>query len=119
MERSAVPGVDLTTARAAAEDAARYWRLTLGPRFAMAAVSFVAPAGDAVVKVAWNGDDESLHEPEALALWSGDGAVRLLDRHGDALLEERAAPGTDLSALDDAEATALAVDLATRLWRVA
>lgn len=119
MERSAVPGVELTAARAAAEDAAWHWRVTLGPPFAMAAMSFVAPAGDAVVKVAWNGDDESLHEPEALALWSGDGAVRLLARHGDALLEERAAPGTDLAALDDAEATAVAVELATRLWRTA
>jgi streptomycin 6-kinase len=46
-------------------------------------------------------------------------AVRLLARHGDALLEERAAPGTDLAALDDAEATAVAVELATRLWQTA
>jgi streptomycin 6-kinase len=85
----------------------------------MSAVSYVAPAGAEVVKVAWEGDDESLHEPDALALWEGDGAVRLVDRFGRALLEERAIPGTDLSALDEVDATAVAVDLAVRLWRPA
>jgi streptomycin 6-kinase len=35
------------------------------------------------------------------------------------LLEERAVPGTDISDLDDEEATAIAVDVATRLWRPA
>lgn len=108
---------DLTVARDTAEAAARVWNRVLGPPFSMAAVSYVAPAGDAVVKVAWEGDDESLHEPDALELWSGEGAVRLLARHGNALLEQRAFPGTDLSALAEAEATALAVELAGRLWR--
>src|SRR5258708_22314690 len=74
-------------------------------------------AGDAVVKVAWGGDTESLHEGDALELWNGDGAVRLLRRSGRALLEERALPGNDLSALPDEEATAIAVDLASKLWR--
>ncbi len=49
------------------------------------------------LKVAWEGDDESLHEGDALELWDGDGAVRLLRRSGRALLEERAVPGNDLS----------------------
>lgn len=120
MERSVgSAGLDLTAARAAAEQAARHWRLVLEPPFAMANVSFVAPAGEAVVKVAWDGDDESLHEAEALKLWGGDGAVRLIDRHGRALLEERARPGSDLAALDEAAATALAVELAALLWRPA
>ena len=110
---------DLTTARAVAEDAARHWDLSLGPPFATANVSYVAPAGVGVVKVASDGDDESLHEPDALELWNGDGAVRLLDRFGSALLEERALPGTDLSALDETDATAVAVELAARLWRPA
>jgi streptomycin 6-kinase len=70
-----------------------------------------------VLKVAWQGDDESLHEGDALELWDGDGAVRLLRRSGSALLEERAMPGDDLSALPEDEATAIAVDLSSRLWR--
>jgi streptomycin 6-kinase len=40
-----------------------------------------------------------------------------LRRSGRALLEERAVPGDDLSALPDDEATAIAVDIASRLWR--
>src|SRR6202163_1261515 len=111
------PGFDLTVSRAMALEAAREWGLELGEPFALAHVSYVAPAGDAVLKVAWGGDTESLHEGDALELWNGDGAVRLLRRSGRALLEERAVPGNDLSGLPDEEATAIAVDLASRLWR--
>jgi streptomycin 6-kinase len=73
---------------------------------------------DAVLKVAWEGDDESLHDAEALDLWDGRGAVRVLrrDREHRALLLERARPGTDISALDDDEATAIAVEIASLLW---
>ena len=112
-------GFDLTTSKAIALKAAREWGLEVGEPFAFSHVSFVAPAGDAVLKVAWEGDTESLHEGDALELWNGDGAVRLLRRSGRALLEERAVPGSDLSALPDEEATAIAVDLAARLWRPA
>lgn len=108
---------DLTASKASALEAAREWGLELGEPFAFSYVSYVAPAGDAVLKVAWKGDTESLHEGDALELWNGDGAVRLLRRSERALLEERAVPGTDLSALPDEEATAIAVDLASRLWR--
>src|SRR5437588_4240121 len=108
---------DLTAAKALALEAAREWGLQLGEPFAFSYVSYVAPAGDAVCKVAWEGDTESLHEGDALELWNGDGAVRLLRRSGRALLEERAVPGNDLSALPDEKATAIAVDLASRLWR--
>jgi streptomycin 6-kinase len=59
------------------------------------------------VKVAWEGDDESLHEPDALELWDGNGAVRLVDRFGRALFEERAIPGTDLSMLSEDAATTI------------
>jgi streptomycin 6-kinase len=112
--------VDLTETRAEAERVAAAWGIELGPPFALSRYSFVAPAGaDAVLKAAWEGDDESLHEPEALELWHGDGAVRLLRREGRVLLAERALPGTDISDLDDDEATAIAVDVATRLWRPA
>jgi streptomycin 6-kinase len=108
---------DLRRARATALAAAREWGLELGEPFALSNVSFVAPAGDAVLKVAWEGDDESLHEGDALELWDGDGAVRLLRQSGRALLVERAVPGDDLAALPDDEATAIAVALAARLWR--
>jgi streptomycin 6-kinase len=116
-EGEPLSGIDLTVARETAQAAATHWGVALEPAFSMAAVSFVAPAGSAVVKVAWEGDDESRHEPEALELWDGEGAVRLLDRLGDALLLERAQPGSDLAAAGEAQATATAVDLATRLWR--
>ena len=108
---------DLSRSKAIAVEAARHWGLDLGPAFSLSNVSYVAPAGDAVVKVAWAGDDESLHEPDALSLWNGNGAVRLLGRFGRALLEERAVPGDDLSALPESEATAVAIDVASRLWR--
>jgi len=117
MERPPEPGLDLSMSKAVAIEAARKWGLELGEPFAMAHVSFVAPAGRGVLKVAWDGDDESLQEGDALELWNGNGAVRLLRRSGRALLEERLIPGDDLSTLPDDEATATAVDIASRLWR--
>ena len=66
-------------------------------------------------------DDESDEEADALELWGGDGAVRLL-RH------DRAAPGApdraraarhDISALPEEEATAIAVATGLKLWRPA
>jgi streptomycin 6-kinase len=108
---------DLSASKAIASEAARQWGLELGEPFAYSHVSYVAPAGYAVCKVAWGGDTESLHEGDALELWNGEGAVRLLRRSGRVLLEERAVPGNDLSMLPDEEATAIAVDLASRLWR--
>jgi streptomycin 6-kinase len=108
---------DLSAAKTIALKAARDWGLELGQPFALSNVSCVAPAGRGVLKVAWEGDLESLHEGDALELWDGDGAVRLLRRSGRALLEERAMPGDDLSTLPDEEATAIAVDIASRLWR--
>jgi streptomycin 6-kinase len=111
-------GADLTETRAVGEAAARAWGVELGPAFALSRFSFVAPTSDGnVLKVAWVGDDESLHEAEALELWGGDGAVRILRRNGRALLEERAEPGSDLSRLDADDAMRIAVDLGRRLWR--
>ena len=55
----------------------------------------------AVVKVTFDGDDESLHEALALQHWGGRGTVRLLraDPHRRGLLLERVST-TDLSAVD-------------------
>jgi streptomycin 6-kinase len=109
--------VDLSAAKATALAVAREWGLAVGEPFGLSYASYVVPAGHAVLKVAWEGDDESRHEGDALELWDGDGAVRLLRRSGRALLEERALPGDDLSTLPEDEATAIAVDVASRLWR--
>jgi streptomycin 6-kinase len=117
MDRPVEQRFDLSAAKATASEVARQWGLKLGEPFALSYVSYVAPAGDAVLKVAWEGDTESLHESDALELWDGDGAVRLLRRSGRALLLERAVPGDDLSALPDDEATTIAVGVASRLWR--
>lgn len=108
----------LQAARARAERGAVEWGLSLGAPFEIAAASFVAPVGETfVLKVPSTTDDESLHEGDALELWGGDVAVRVVRRDGRALLEERLEPGTDLSILDEAQATTIAVDLARRLWR--
>ena len=104
----------LTAARVASA-----WDLELGPPFPGSNYSYVAPAGPgAVLKVRAPDDVESRHEAEALELWDGEGAVRLLrqspaDR---ALLLERAMPGDDLAALPEERATAIAVEVAQRLW---
>ncbi len=74
-----------------------------------------------MLKVTPPEDDESDEEADALALWGGDGAVRLLrhDRARRALLVERARPGTDIAGLREDEATAIAVEIGLRLWRPA
>jgi streptomycin 6-kinase len=76
---------------------------------------------DAVLKVQFGGDDESQHEAEALELWNGEGAVRLLRRDPErrVLLLERAVPGNDISDLADEAATSIAVEVALRLWQPA
>lgn len=105
-----------------ARQVAAEWGLELGTPFALARYSYVAPAGeDAVLKVTPAEDDEADEEAEALELWDGEGAVRLLrrDRARRALLLERARPGEDISELPDDEATAIAVDVGLKLWRPA
>lgn len=98
-------------------DAARLWGTRLGTPFVFSNASFVAPTDDGLVlKVPWEGDDESLHEGDALELWDGVAAVRLVRRHGRALLMERAVPGDDLSRLDEEDALAAATAVASRLW---
>lgn len=113
---------DLVSLEAVAREVAAEWGVELGEPFALARHSYVAPAGeDAVLKVTPPEDDESDEEVVAFELWNGNGAVRLLryDRERRALLLERARPGVDLSRLPDAEATAIAVEIGSRLWRPA
>ncbi|HUP32575.1 MAG TPA: aminoglycoside phosphotransferase family protein [Gaiellaceae bacterium] len=111
---------DLAPLELTAREIAAEWGLELGEPFVLARYSFVAPAGaDAVLKVTPPEDDEADEEADALELWSGDGAVRLLDhaRGRRGLLLERARPGTDLSDVAEEDATTIAVGLAGRLWK--
>jgi streptomycin 6-kinase len=104
-----------------AHQVAANWALELDDPFP-AQHSYVAPVGDsAVLKVQSGWDDESCHEAEALALWGGDGAIRVLRRDFDrrALLLERAVPGNDISELPEETATSIAVGVGPRLWRPA
>jgi streptomycin 6-kinase len=104
-----------------AVEAAEQWGLKLGPPFARGMVSLVLPAcDDAVLKVQFpHGEDE--HEAEALRVWNGDGAVRLLahDEERHALLLERCVPGTHLREVGADAALDVAVSLLPRLWKPA
>ena len=64
--------------------------------------SLVVPAGETVLKLNAPSHVEVEHEADALALWDGRGAVRLLARDdaGRALLLERCRPGTRLGESD-------------------
>ena len=102
-------------------EVAREWGLALlpdrGGRY-----SFVGfTSDDKVLKVTPVEDDEADHEGDALELWKGDGAVRLVRRDvaRRVLLIDRAHPGTDLSQVPEDEANAAAVAVARRLWRPA
>jgi len=88
--------------------------------FADAYVSYVVPAGAAVLKIQWP-HRESEHEAAALELWAGDGAARLLahDEKRNALLMERCRPGTYLHQADSDDALRVLADLLPRLWKPA
>jgi streptomycin 6-kinase len=62
---------------------------------------------------------EAEHEAEALRLWNGDGAVRLLeyDEARWAMLIERCEPGTCVAELDADAALDVIIGLLPRLWR--
>jgi streptomycin 6-kinase len=102
------------------------WSLEVGSPFEPATISYVAPArfpdgADAVLKVNFP-EPESEHEPAALRLWDGRGAVRVLaaDPGERALLVERCVPGTTLwEVADEDEADRIAAGVLRRLWRPA
>ena len=78
-------------------------------------------AGEEVVLKLQEPHRESEHEAEALRVWDGDGAVRLLDHEPDehALLLERCVPGTPLAAAGAETALEVFVGLLPRLWKPA
>ena len=106
------------------DSCAERWSLLVGAPLEGANVSHVLrvelpDSTPAVLKINFP-DTESQHEPDALRLWDGRGAVRLLgyDEPVRALLLERCEPGTPLwSVEDDEEATRIAGATLRRIWR--
>jgi streptomycin 6-kinase len=101
------------------------WSLTLGTPFSDTFVSLAVPANlsdgtEVVLKIQYP-HRESEHEAEALRLWNGDGAVRLLEHDNvhHALLLERCIPGTPLSELNQNDALDVMIGLLPRLWKPA
>jgi streptomycin 6-kinase len=107
--------------------AATRWSLRVeAPMQPGGVASYVARARTAadapvVLKLGWL-HEEALHEADALALWDGDGAVRLLDAElqprTNVLLLEACLPGTRLAdaALAPHEQDVVLADLLPRLW---
>ena len=79
-------------------ECAELWGLTLEPPVD-APHSLVVPAGDVVLKLNAPWHSEADHEADALALWNGRGAVKLVARDDErrAFLCERCRPGAPLS----------------------
>jgi len=106
-----------------AEECAERWSLRLGEPFGQGHVSLTAPVtlsdgGQAVLKLNFP-EEESAYEADALTHWRGEGAVRLLevDRERNALLIERADPGTSLWEVgNDEKASLIAASVLRRLW---
>jgi streptomycin 6-kinase len=106
------------------DQCARRWGLALGPPFAPLTYNYVAPArranGTPVVLKACFPDRDCRAGAEALRIFAGRGAVRLLaaDLEWSVLLLERLAPGRALSSVrDDVAATAIAAGVMGQLWR--
>ena len=108
------------------ERCAERWALRVGPPFQALSYNYAAPAerpgGERLVLKVGVPGAELLSEMEALRLFDGRGAVRLLDADAEwgALLLERVEPGARLVALcdeDDGAATAAAGGVMKKLWR--
>lgn len=103
------------------EEVAERWQLTLGAEYPPGAAGRAyrvacADGTPAVLKIV-HPHRESEQEAEALARWAGDGAVRLFAHEGEAILIERAEPGTPLSRLPTEQALDVLVGLLPRLWK--
>jgi streptomycin 6-kinase len=103
----------------------KMWSLMLGPSFDTPEVtaSFVAPAQlpdgtRAILKIGMP-HFEALHEIDGLQFWSGNPTIRLLksDAEHNAVLLERAEPGTSLRELPKAEQDVIIAAMLGRLWR--
>lgn len=108
---------------AAAKLASR-WSLTIGQPYAGASCSWVAACtlrdgGAAVIKLGMP-HMEARDEADALRVWDGDGAVRLLaaDARQYAMLLERCEPGDPLRDAPEPEQDVIIAGLLRRLWRI-
>jgi streptomycin 6-kinase len=103
------------------------WDLLVGTPFPGLSFNYVAPAvrsdgSEAVLKLSLPENSELRREAEALGVFDGRGAVRLLelDLERGAMLLERLVPGGALESVrDDGEATAAAAGVLAELWRPA
>jgi streptomycin 6-kinase len=98
------------------------WGLTLGEPYASGAGGYIARAEladrtPAVLKLVYP-HRESEHEADALDLWNGNGAVRLLARSDDgfAMLIEQCEPGTPLADRGAEVSLDVLIALLPRLW---
>ena len=99
------------------------WELRLGEPYPSGAAGYAVraerPDGTPAVLKLINPHREARHEGDALELWDGDGAVRLLARDDErwALLLERCEPGTFLSSIQTERALDVLIGLLPRLWK--
>jgi streptomycin 6-kinase len=105
---------------------AKQWRVQLGPPFDGLSYSYAAPGvrrdGMQIVLKCTVPNRELNTEIEALRLFGGHGAVRLLEADAElgAVLLERIVPGMPLVTLaDDEQATHIAIEVMRRLWQPA
>lgn len=104
------------------EDVSAQWNLRLGAAYPKGYVSYVLPAyrneERLVLKIQWP-HDECIHEAEALRVWDGDGAVRLVahDAKKHALLLEMCSPGTHLAGANVPDPLGVLIGLLPRLWK--
>ena len=101
------------------------WGLTLGEPYESGAAGYtvraeLADGTPAVLKIIYP-HREAEHEADALELWDGNGAVRLVARDDErrAMLLERCEPGTYLAAVGPDTALDVLIDLLPRLWQPA
>lgn len=107
------------------------WRLETGVPFGGSSVSYVVPAmrsndvrsdkprsdGQLVLKIQWP-HEECMLEADALKLWDGNGAARLVehDRVNHVLLMERCIPGITLADSNVADPIGMAAMVVQKLW---
>lgn len=103
---------------------AREWRITLSSPFKDLSFNYAVPAiredGSSVVLKLGVPNSELISEIEALQVYNGRGAVRLLEADGKrgALLMERLIPGKMISTLhNEEESTRIAAEVLKILWR--
>lgn len=121
-DASLTHGVWLERVPELVRECADEWQLTLGEPYVAGAAGYTVRAGlrdgsPAVLKVIYP-HREAEQEADALQVWGGEGAVRLLVRDDErwAMLIERCEPGTLLAGVDPEMALGVLIGLLPRLW---